>query len=126
MSKLVSSRVSTLTRFASTSPSLLPSIGTALGLIHKTPEKPWTVPILAAQVGISRSPFAARLTVLVDQSSMPYVKHWRLQLAAKLLQDQTLSLSNIAEQVGTMVIRPSERNLTVHRRPAQAFRNEGV
>jgi transcriptional regulator GlxA family with amidase domain len=97
VSKLVSSRVSTLTRFASTSPSLLPSIGTALGLIHKTPEKPWTVPILAAQVGISRSPFAARLTVLVDQSSMPYVKHWRLQLAAKLFQDQTLSLSNIAE-----------------------------
>ena len=77
-----------------------PSIGTALGLIHKTPQKLWTVPILAAQVGMSRSPFAARFTELVGQSPMSYLKRWRLQLAAKLLQDQTLSLSAIAEQVG--------------------------
>ena len=38
-----------------------PSIGTALGLIHKNPEKPWTVPSLAAEVGMSRSPFAGAL-----------------------------------------------------------------
>jgi AraC-like DNA-binding protein len=77
-----------------------PSIGAALGLIHKTPEKSWTVPALAAQVGMSRSPFAARFTVLVGQSPMSYLKSWRLQVAANLLRDQTLSLSNIAERVG--------------------------
>lgn len=77
-----------------------PSIGTALGLIHKNPEKAWTVSLLAAQVGMSRSPFAARFTSLVGQSPMSYLKQWRLQLAAKLLQDQALSLSQIAEQVG--------------------------
>lgn len=77
-----------------------PAIGTALGLIHKTPGKPWTVPSLAAEVGMSRSPFAARFTALVGQAPMSYLKGWRLQLAAKLLQNQALSLSNIAEQVG--------------------------
>jgi AraC-like DNA-binding protein len=77
-----------------------PSIGTALGLIHKVPEKQWTVPSLAAQVGMSRSPFAARFTALVGQAPMSYLKHWRLQLAAKLLQNKTLALSSIAEQVG--------------------------
>jgi AraC-like DNA-binding protein len=77
-----------------------PSIGTALGLIHKAPEKPWTVSSLAAQVGMSRSPFAARFTALVGHSPMSYLKRWRLQVAAGLLRDQTLSLSNIADRVG--------------------------
>lgn len=77
-----------------------PAIGAALALIHKAPEKRWTVPSLAAQVGMSRSPFAARFTALVGQSPMSYLKHWRLQLAAKLLQNKALALSSIAEQVG--------------------------
>jgi len=77
-----------------------PSIGTALGLIHKEPEKQWTVPSLAAKVGMSRSPFAVRFSALVGQSPMSYLKHWRLRLAAKLLQNKTLALSDIAEQVG--------------------------
>lgn len=77
-----------------------PSIGAALGLIHKSLEKPWTVAKLAAEVGMSRSPFAARFMTLVGQSPMSYLKRWRLQLAAQILQDRTLSLSDIAERVG--------------------------
>jgi AraC-like DNA-binding protein len=77
-----------------------PSIGTALGLLRKAPEKQWTVSSLAAQVGMSRSPFAARFTALVGHAPMSYLKRWRLQLAAKLLQNQALPLSSIAEQVG--------------------------
>ena len=77
-----------------------PAIGAALSVMHKEPEKPWRVPSLASQVGMSRSPFAARFATLVGRSPMSYLKQWRLQLAAKLLQDQNLSLSNIAERVG--------------------------
>lgn len=77
-----------------------PVIGAALGLLHKNPEKAWTVPSLAAQVGMSRSPFAARFADLVGQSPMSYLKHWRLRLAARLLRDQNLSLAMIAERVG--------------------------
>lgn len=77
-----------------------PAIGAALSFLHKNPEKAWTVPSLAAQVGMSRSPFAARFAALVGQSPMSYLKRWRLQLAARLLREQKLSLATIAEQVG--------------------------
>jgi AraC-like DNA-binding protein len=77
-----------------------PSIGAALGLIHQAPEKQWTVPALSAAVGLSRSPFAAKFTALVGQSPMAYLKRWRLQLAATLLRQQAVALSNVAERVG--------------------------
>lgn len=77
-----------------------PAIGAALGLLHKNPEKAWTVPSLAARVGMSRSPFAARFAALVGQSPMAYLKHWRLELSARLLREQNLSLATIADQVG--------------------------
>ena len=77
-----------------------PSIGTALGLIHKTPDKRWTVPALSAAVGLSRSPFAAKFTALVGQSPMAYLKRWRLQLAATLLREEGVTLTNVAERLG--------------------------
>jgi AraC-like DNA-binding protein len=77
-----------------------PSIGAALGLMHRAPEKPWTVPALSAAVGLSRSPFAAKFTALVGQSPMSYLKRWRLQRAAALLRDDALTLSSVAERVG--------------------------
>ena len=77
-----------------------PSIGAALGLIHQAPEKPWTVRVLSAAVGLSRSPFATKFTALVGQSPMAYLKRWRLQLGASLLGNQTLALSSVAERVG--------------------------
>ena len=104
-----------------------PAIGAALGLIHKSPENPWTVAKLAAQVGMSRSPFAARFMALVGQSPMSYVKRWRLQLAAQLLQDRALSLSDIAERVGyestAALSRVFKREFGVS--PAQ-YRRKGV
>src|SRR5262249_37071536 len=73
-----------------------PSIGKVLRLIHAAPEKSWTVPALAAEVGMSRSPFAARFTALVGESPMSYLKQWRMQVAVGLLQTEGLSLSSIA------------------------------
>jgi AraC-like DNA-binding protein len=77
-----------------------PSIGPALGLIHQSPEKRWTVPALSATVGMSRSPFAASFTALVGQSPMAYLKRWRLQVGATLLRHRSLALSSVAERVG--------------------------
>jgi AraC-like DNA-binding protein len=77
-----------------------PAIGTALRSIHSAPEKSWTVPALAAEVGMSRSPFAARFTALVGEPPMAYLKQWRMQVAAELLQTGTLTLSGIADRVG--------------------------
>ena len=77
-----------------------PTIGAALRLIHREPEKRWTVPALSAAVGLSRSPFAAKFSALVGQSPMAYVKRWRLQLAASFLRDQGLALSEVADRLG--------------------------
>jgi AraC-like DNA-binding protein len=77
-----------------------PSMSAALGLIHEAPDTRWTVPALAAAVGMSRSPFAAKFTALVGSSPMAYLKRWRMQVAAMLLRQQTLALSSVAEKVG--------------------------
>ena len=49
---------------------------------------------------MSRSPFAARFTALVGDAPMSYLKQWRMQVAAELLQTEALTLSSIAERVG--------------------------
>jgi AraC-like DNA-binding protein len=77
-----------------------PAIGTALALIHAAPEKSWTLPSLAAEVGMSRSPFAARFKALVGNSPMNYLKDRRMLVAANLLQTGGLALSTVAERVG--------------------------
>ena len=77
-----------------------PNIGKALGLIHSAPHTPWTVPRLAREVGMSRSPFAARFTASVGLTPMSYLKRWRLQLATRLLQNPVLTLAAVSERVG--------------------------
>lgn len=77
-----------------------PAIGVALGLIHALPQKRWTVPRLAREVGMSRSPFGARFAALVGVTPMSYVKQWRLQLATRLLQNPALTLTAVTERVG--------------------------
>ena len=77
-----------------------PSIGAVLGFIHEAPDKRWTVPAMAATVGMSRSPFAAKFTALVGQSPMVYLQRWRMQVAATLIRQQSVPLSSVAERVG--------------------------
>jgi AraC-like DNA-binding protein len=77
-----------------------PAIGRALQLIHQMPERAWTVASLAAEVGMSRSPFASRFTALVGTSPLAYLARWRMHVAADLLEGSTMSMSEIAERVG--------------------------
>jgi AraC-like DNA-binding protein len=77
-----------------------PQIGAALGLIHRSPARTWTVSSLAAQAGMSRSPFAARFTALVGEPPLSYLTYWRMQLAAELLSNERLTVSETAERIG--------------------------
>jgi AraC-like DNA-binding protein len=77
-----------------------PQIGAALGLIHREPQRPWTVAALAAAVGSSRSPFAARFSSLVGEPPLAYLTRWRMQSATAMLSDGGLTVSEIAERVG--------------------------
>jgi AraC-like DNA-binding protein len=75
-------------------------IGTALALVHRSPERDWTNASLAEAVGMSRSRFAARFTALVGEPPLTYLSRWRLETAAGLLQDGALGLAEIAARVG--------------------------
>jgi AraC-like DNA-binding protein len=75
-------------------------ISSALNLMHQRPDEPWTIAKLAAEVGISRSPFATKFTSLVGEPPLAYLTKWRMNLAAGYLRDEQMSIREIAERVG--------------------------
>jgi AraC-like DNA-binding protein len=75
-------------------------IGRALAVIHREPERDWSVASLAREVGMSRSGFSARFTNLVGESAMRYLTRWRMQLARMQLQETSDSLAVLAERFG--------------------------
>lgn len=77
-----------------------PQIGAALALIHRKPEHDWSVAGLAREVGMSRSPFAARFRALVQAAPLAYLSRWRMHLAASLLRDDHLTVSAVIERIG--------------------------
>lgn len=72
----------------------------ALGCMHQYPEKPWTLESLAAELGMSRSAFAARFSALAGQTPMQYLAAWRIEQARRMLRETRLSTAAIAEKVG--------------------------
>src|SRR5262249_3836859 len=76
-----------------------PQIGAALALIHRKPEHDWSVAGLAREVGMSRSPFAARFRALVQAAPLAYLSRWRMHLAASLLRDDHLTVSAVIERI---------------------------
>jgi AraC-like DNA-binding protein len=77
-----------------------PQIGRSLALIHRHPERHWTVATLAAEVAMSRSPFSARFASLVGEGPLSYLRRWRLQFAGDLLVREPLTVSEVAARVG--------------------------
>ena len=77
-----------------------PQIGAALSRLHAAPGEAWTVDALAAAVGSSRSPLAARFKTLVGEPPMSYLMRLRMHLAARELTTTDRSVSQIARGVG--------------------------
>jgi AraC-like DNA-binding protein len=75
-------------------------VGRAITLIHREPARPWTVAMLASEVAMSRSAFAARFTELVGEPAMHYVARWRMQVALTWLQEESLGLGEMASRLG--------------------------
>ncbi|MGH9873672.1 MAG: AraC family transcriptional regulator [Pyrinomonadaceae bacterium] len=75
-------------------------ISAALNLIHQNPDHPWTIAKLAAEVGMSRSPFANKFNSLVGEPPLSYLTRWRMSLAAGYLRNEQIRISEIAERVG--------------------------
>jgi AraC-like DNA-binding protein len=75
-------------------------IGRALAVLHARPTEAWTAESLAAEVGMSRSVFAERISLLVGQPSMQYLTMWRMHLAAQYLGEGRGSLAQIGAAIG--------------------------
>jgi AraC-like DNA-binding protein len=75
-------------------------IGQALGLMHRDPGHRWSVESLANQVSMSRSKFAAKFKRLVQESPLAYLNRLRLNLAATLLVEGDLTVSEVSHQIG--------------------------
>ncbi|WP_028225628.1 AraC family transcriptional regulator [Paraburkholderia ferrariae] len=77
-----------------------PQIGRAIALVHRHPERDWTVEALAAAAGMSRSRFSARFVELVDETPIGHLTSYRMYLASGALRDTRRRLIEIAESVG--------------------------
>jgi AraC-like DNA-binding protein len=75
-------------------------IGAALALIRNDPARTWTVAQLAKQVAMSRSAFAARFGELVGEPPLRFVARSRMMRAAELLRTTSLSIEQIAGDLG--------------------------
>jgi AraC-like DNA-binding protein len=75
-------------------------IGRAIAAIHREPARPWTVSTLAAEVGMSRSAFAARFTQLVGEPAMHYLARWRMHVAMNWLREETVGVGEMASRLG--------------------------
>ena len=78
-----------------------PQIGEALRQMHAEPGRPWTVPLLARSVSMSRSAFAARFRQLVGETPLDHLTQWRMARAASMMRaERPKKLAVIAAAVG--------------------------
>jgi len=74
-------------------------VGRAIEHLHARPAAPWTLDLLARDVGLSRSALAERFTRLVGEPPMHYLTRWRMQLASLRLAGGE-SVQSVAGEVG--------------------------
>jgi len=77
-----------------------PQIARALGMIHRQPDKRWSVEELAAGAAMSRSAFSTRFRELVGEPPLAYLTRWRMHMAANHLRDDQLTMLEVAQRVG--------------------------
>lgn len=77
-----------------------PRLRKAMMAIHEQPETPWTLQSLAQVAGMSRTAFAETFSRRVGKTTMDYLLHWRMRVAAGLLRDDGLSVEVVAARVG--------------------------
>jgi len=72
-----------------------PQLGAALAAIHSQPGASWTVATLASRASMSRSAFASRFRSVVGETPFDYVTRWRVQHAARLIDEGHVPLKEI-------------------------------
>jgi AraC-like DNA-binding protein len=77
-----------------------PKIAAAVGAIHAEPGQQWTLTMLAAKAGMSRSKFAERFKTIAGSSPIEYLTRWRMLLACDRLTKRKEPVSVIAASLG--------------------------
>lgn len=75
-------------------------LGKVMSAIHNKPGAPHTVGAMASLAGMSESAFSQKFKRLVGMSCGKYVKHWRMQTAARALTETNSSITEISETTG--------------------------
>lgn len=75
-------------------------IGRIVSLIHREPERPWSLESLASEAAMSRSAFAARFTELVGEPAMRYVTRWRMNIALTRLKENKTTVGDLSRRLG--------------------------
>ena len=75
-------------------------VARALALMHEHYAKPWTLTLLAREIGTSRTVLALRFRTLVGASPMAYLTRWRMLHAARLLRESRAGVADVAGMVG--------------------------
>lgn len=77
-----------------------PVLAPALAVLHRSPERRWTVAELAAAANASRSLLDERFREVLGRSPIRYLTDWRLHVAKDLLATTTLGVAAVARRVG--------------------------
>lgn len=72
----------------------------ALVGMQAEPEAKWSVEKLAELAAMSRSSFAERFKALLGESPMEYLTRWRMQIAYNLLDEESLTVLEVAGRCG--------------------------
>jgi AraC-like DNA-binding protein len=75
-------------------------VARSLALMHEHYAKPWTLTLLAREIGTSRTVLASRFRALVGAAPIAYLTRWRMLRADKLLRESRAGVGEVAEKVG--------------------------
>jgi AraC-like DNA-binding protein len=77
-----------------------PVLGPAMALMHRAPERRWTVADLAAEVATSRSVLDDRFRRTLGRSPIRYLTEWRMHVAEELLATTDVGVGAVSRRVG--------------------------
>jgi len=77
-----------------------PRLAPVMEKVLKDPGQPYSLEILAALSGMSRSSFSERFTSSIGRTPMDFVREVRIRQGGKLLRSTDLSVDHVAERVG--------------------------
>lgn len=77
-----------------------PRIRRTMESMHRSPNRRWSLEVLARDVGMSRSAFSALFKRRVGVAPLDYLLRWRMQLAMKLLRAKDQPIASIALSLG--------------------------